>query len=204
VTTFPVPTPFAEPWEYELRFPRDPRGPGIARATLHAVLAAHGLREMAGRAELLTSELATNAVRYADGPAGVRLTWLHPVLRISVWDTNPQIPAPPQATSRPGQRPGAAHPGGFRRPVGRLRDGGGGVRPGRQDDLVRADLGRRLPPRGGRDLTAFPSICQGLRRAAVRIRRAAVAAQAGEPPAAVPADARTPATPTSLPYSAGS
>jgi anti-sigma regulatory factor (Ser/Thr protein kinase) len=94
VTTFPVPTPFAEPWEYELRFPRDPRGPGIARATLHAVLAAHGLREMAGRAELLTSELATNAVRYADGPAGVRLTWLHPVLRISVWDTNPQIPAP--------------------------------------------------------------------------------------------------------------
>jgi anti-sigma regulatory factor (Ser/Thr protein kinase) len=91
---FPSPIPFAEPWEYELRFPRDPRGPGIARTTLRTVLVAHGLPELVGRAELLTSELATNSVRYSEGSAAVRLQWSHPVLRVSVWDTSPQLPAP--------------------------------------------------------------------------------------------------------------
>ncbi|AEW96673.1 MULTISPECIES: ATP-binding protein [Streptomycetaceae] len=87
-----TPIPFAAPWEYELRFPRDPRGPGIARATLRAVLAAHGLGELVDCAELLTSELTTNSVRYAYGFATVRLKWLHPVLRVSVWDTSPAFP----------------------------------------------------------------------------------------------------------------
>ncbi|MFK4147185.1 hypothetical protein [Streptomyces sp. NPDC004065] len=59
----PVPPliPFTEPWEYELHFPRDPRGPAVARTTLKAVLGAHGLGEFTDRAELLTSELTTNA-----------------------------------------------------------------------------------------------------------------------------------------------
>ncbi|MGW1199906.1 ATP-binding protein [Streptomyces sp. NPDC002536] len=90
----PAPIPFTEPWEYELAFPRDPRGPGIARITLRAVLAAHGLHELADRAELLTSELATNSVRYSRGPAAVRLTWAHPVLRVSVTDTGAHLPVP--------------------------------------------------------------------------------------------------------------
>lgn len=55
-----TPIPFADPWEYEIRIPRDPRGPGIARAALRAALTAHGLGELLGRAELLTSELATS------------------------------------------------------------------------------------------------------------------------------------------------
>jgi anti-sigma regulatory factor (Ser/Thr protein kinase) len=97
MSSCPQPIPFNEPWEYELRIPRDPRGPGIARATLRAVLTAHGLDELVGRAELLTSEVATNSVRYADNAAAVRLSWLCPTLRVSVWDANPKIPdtAPP-------------------------------------------------------------------------------------------------------------
>ncbi|GCB45848.1 ATP-binding protein [Streptomyces sp. NL15-2K] len=92
----PHPLPFTAPWKYELHFPCDPRGPGIARLTLRAVLTAHGLAELTDRAELLTSELATNSVRYAKGSAFVRLFWLCPVLRVSVWDMSPDLPlAPP-------------------------------------------------------------------------------------------------------------
>ncbi len=91
---YPVPTPFAGPWEYALRFPGDPRGPGVARATLRAVLTAHHLGELADRAELLTSELTTNAVRYSKGPAAVLLRWAAPILRVSVSDPCPEFPAP--------------------------------------------------------------------------------------------------------------
>lgn len=91
----PEPIPFAEPWNYELHFPRDPRGPRIARVTLRAVLGSHGLQELVERAELLTSELTTNAVCHTSGPAFVGLHWLHPALRVSVWDTNPhRLPSP--------------------------------------------------------------------------------------------------------------
>lgn len=91
---YPVPTPFGGPWEYALRFPGDPRGPGVARATLRAVLTAHHLGELADRAELLTSELTTNAVRYSKGPAAVLLRWAAPILRVSVSDPCPEFPAP--------------------------------------------------------------------------------------------------------------
>ncbi|WP_063786564.1 ATP-binding protein [Streptomyces sp. IGB124] len=88
----PPPIAFAEPWEYELHFPRDPRAPGIARTTLRAVLGAHGLDELTDRAELLASELATNSVRHTKGPASVRLRWMCPVLRVSVSDSSPVFP----------------------------------------------------------------------------------------------------------------
>ncbi|MFD7970046.1 ATP-binding protein [Streptomyces clavifer] len=90
----PAPIPFADPWSYELSFPRDPRGPRIARTTLRAVLDAHQLTELSYRAELLASELTTNSVRHTRGPAGVRLQWRHPVLRVSVWDLSPDLPKP--------------------------------------------------------------------------------------------------------------
>ncbi|MDQ0774266.1 anti-sigma regulatory factor (Ser/Thr protein kinase) [Streptomyces aurantiacus] len=91
----PPPLPFAAPWCYEVHFPCDPRGPGIARVTLRAVLDAHGLAQLVDRAELLTSELATNSVRHTKGPASVRLQWLCPVLRVSVWDMSPDLPPAP-------------------------------------------------------------------------------------------------------------
>ena len=89
----PVPLPFTAQWAYELAFPCDPRGPGVARVTVRAVLDAHGLGELAEQAVLLTCELATNSVRHAKGPAGVRLDWLYPVLRGSVWDPAPELSA---------------------------------------------------------------------------------------------------------------
>ncbi|MEV0278656.1 ATP-binding protein [Streptomyces sp. NPDC050610] len=88
----PAPIPFTEPWQYELGFPCDPRGPRIARITLRAVLAAHELTELSYRAELLACELATNSVRHTRGSATVRLHWLYPVLRVSVWDASPDLP----------------------------------------------------------------------------------------------------------------
>ncbi|MFE7076091.1 ATP-binding protein [Streptomyces sp. NPDC057620] len=94
-TPHPPPLPFTAPWCYELHFPRDPRGPGIARVTLRAVLDAHGLTPLTDRAELLASELATNSVRHTQGPASVRLQWLCPVLRVSVWDMSPDLPPAP-------------------------------------------------------------------------------------------------------------
>ncbi|MFJ9032513.1 ATP-binding protein [Streptomyces sp. NPDC102274] len=92
--THPAPIRFTDPWQYELSFPCDPRGPRVARAILRAVLAAHGLVELAYRAELLASELTTNSVRHTKGPASVRLHWTFPVLRVSVWDMSPDLPEP--------------------------------------------------------------------------------------------------------------
>ncbi|QHY98311.1 hypothetical protein SSPS47_24660 [Streptomyces sp. S4.7] len=106
----PVPIPFTEPWQYELSFPCDPRGPRIARTTLRAVLSAHGLTELTYRAELLASELATNSVRHTKGPAAVRLHWLFPVLRVSVWDMSPDLPEPRRRPGGP--RGGAEQEGG--------------------------------------------------------------------------------------------
>ncbi|MEU3459998.1 ATP-binding protein [Streptomyces sp. NPDC006733] len=80
-------------WEYHLQLPHDPRAPGVARTTVRAVLVAHGLRELVDTAALLTSELATNAYRYAQGPASLRVDWEPHRLRVAVRDSNPELPA---------------------------------------------------------------------------------------------------------------
>ncbi|MFI6491508.1 ATP-binding protein [Streptomyces sp. NPDC050564] len=91
------------PWSYTLQLPHDPRAPGIARATLRTVLAAHGLTELAPTAELLASELLTNAHLHTRGPYALRLLSVEPDrVRIAVWDTDPRVPpgfgeAPPRA-----------------------------------------------------------------------------------------------------------
>ena len=88
----PAPIPFTAPWVYEIHLPCDPRGPRIVRGTLRAVLHAHGIGELADRAELLTCELTTNSVRHTKGPVIVRMHWLCPALRVSVWDASPDLP----------------------------------------------------------------------------------------------------------------
>ncbi|MFC7305299.1 ATP-binding protein [Streptomyces monticola] len=83
------------PWAYTLQLPHDPRAPGIARITLRAVLDAHEMSELLDAAELLASELVTNAHRHSQGTYTLRLRPMAPErLRVSVWDTNPEIPAP--------------------------------------------------------------------------------------------------------------
>ncbi|WP_405715068.1 MULTISPECIES: ATP-binding protein [unclassified Streptomyces] len=83
------------PWTYTLQLPQDPRAPGVARATLRNVLRVHGMRELTETAELLASELVTNAYLYSSGPYSLRLRDAgRSRVRMSVWDTDPHIPAP--------------------------------------------------------------------------------------------------------------
>ncbi|MFH9618862.1 ATP-binding protein [Streptomyces pratensis] len=83
------------PWAYTLQLPQDPRGPGIARATLRTVLLVHGMRDLIDTAELLASELVTNAYRYSSAPYSLRLRGAgRDRVRVGVWDSNPEIPAP--------------------------------------------------------------------------------------------------------------
>jgi anti-sigma regulatory factor (Ser/Thr protein kinase) len=89
-------------WVYALQLPHDPRAARIARITLRAVLAGHGLAQLVDVAELLASELVTNAYRYSVGPAALRLCGLGGSrLRVSVWDANPHIPPPFDKRSGP-------------------------------------------------------------------------------------------------------
>lgn len=89
------------PWSYALQLPHAPCAPRIARATLRAVLGSHGMGQLLDTAELLVSELVTNAYRHTVGPAALRLREAEEGrLRVSVWDTDPYIPAPFDRPSR--------------------------------------------------------------------------------------------------------
>ncbi|MFD7409050.1 ATP-binding protein [Streptomyces sp. NPDC059866] len=81
------------PWTYTLQLPHDPRAPGIARATLRTVLAAHDLADLTPTAELVAAELLANAHLHTSGPYALRL--LHTrsgLLRVAVWDADPRVP----------------------------------------------------------------------------------------------------------------
>ncbi|MFE6935512.1 ATP-binding protein [Streptomyces sp. NPDC057699] len=83
------------PWAYTLQLPQDPRGPGIARATLRTVLTVHGMRDLVDTAELLASELVTNAYRHSSGSYSLRLRGAgRNRVRVGVWDSSPEIPDP--------------------------------------------------------------------------------------------------------------
>jgi hypothetical protein len=84
-----------EPWEYTLYIPHTPRAVTVSRRTLRLILTAHGLLDLAEAAELLATELISNAVRHTKGPAALRLRWSGSVLRIGAWDADPTPPAPP-------------------------------------------------------------------------------------------------------------
>ena len=88
----PMPT-VAPPWTYTLQLPHDPRSPGIARATLRTVLAAHGLSDLTPTAELLAAELLANAHLHTAGPYALRLRGRgEGRLCVAVWDTDPRVP----------------------------------------------------------------------------------------------------------------
>lgn len=81
-------------WNYTLQLPRDPRSPGIGRATVRTVLAARGLGEAIPAAELIASELLTNAHRHTEGPYSLRIVQLggSDRFRVAVWDADPRVP----------------------------------------------------------------------------------------------------------------
>lgn len=87
--------PCQTPFDYVLNVPHDPRAVGVARSSLRAVLSAHRLPELVDRAELLVSEMLTNAVLHTSGRAELHLRWREETLRLSVWDTSPKPPDHP-------------------------------------------------------------------------------------------------------------
>ncbi|MEH0419128.1 ATP-binding protein [Streptomyces sp. B21-083] len=85
-----------ESWEYSLYIPNDPRAVTVCRRTLRLILTMHGLIGLVDVAELLASELVSNAVRHTKGPAALRVRWSAGVLRIGAWDADPRPPEPPR------------------------------------------------------------------------------------------------------------
>ena len=85
-----------EAWEYTLTIPNDLRAVTVSRHTLRLVLTAHELGRFLDVAELLATELVSNAVRHTKGPAALRVRWSPPgTLRIGAWDADPEPPEPP-------------------------------------------------------------------------------------------------------------
>ncbi|MFF3938258.1 ATP-binding protein [Streptomyces phaeofaciens] len=84
-----------ECWEYTLHIPHDPRAVTVCRRTLRLILTLHRLTHLADTAELLTSELVSNAVLHTKGPAALRIRYRDGVLQIGAWDADPQPPEPP-------------------------------------------------------------------------------------------------------------
>ncbi|MEV0638811.1 ATP-binding protein [Streptomyces sp. NPDC050619] len=89
--------PENEPWEYSLYIPNDPRAVTVSRRTLRLILTMHGLIRLVDVAELLATELVSNAVRHTKGPAALRVSWSAGVLRLGAWDADPEPPEPPRA-----------------------------------------------------------------------------------------------------------
>ncbi|WP_328495355.1 ATP-binding protein [Streptomyces sp. NBC_00414] len=92
-----MPQNAVEPWEYTLHIPQDPRAVTVCRRTLRLILTIHGLIRLTDVAELLATELISNAVCHAKGPAALRLRWRNGVLRIGAWDGDPEPPQPAPA-----------------------------------------------------------------------------------------------------------
>ncbi|MFJ8820384.1 ATP-binding protein [Streptomyces sp. NPDC102467] len=90
-----MPQTTSAPWEYVLHIPHDPRAVTVARRTLRLVLHTHGLLALTEPAELLATELVSNAVRHTKGPAALRLSWGDGLLRLGAWDADPTPPRPP-------------------------------------------------------------------------------------------------------------
>jgi anti-sigma regulatory factor (Ser/Thr protein kinase) len=88
-----TPTPS---WEYSLSLPDDLRAVPISRRTLRLILTMYGLIHLVDTAELIASELVSNAVLHTKGPAALRVSWADGVLRIGAWDANPEPPGPPR------------------------------------------------------------------------------------------------------------
>lgn len=79
-------------WEYTLYIPHDPRAVGISRRTIADVLTNHHLPTLIEPAQLLASELLTNALRHTTGPAALKLRRSGPSFRLGAWDTDPTPP----------------------------------------------------------------------------------------------------------------
>lgn len=85
-------------WEYSLSIPNDLRAVTVSRRTLRLILTMHGLIGFVDVAELVATELVSNAVRHTGGPAALRVCWAGGVLRVGAWDADPEPPDPPNSS----------------------------------------------------------------------------------------------------------
>ena len=93
--------PDNDPWEYSLHIPNDLRAVTVSRRTLRLILTMHGLITLVDVAELLATELVSNAVRHTKGPAALRVRWSPPgTLRLGAGDADPEPPEPPVPLER--------------------------------------------------------------------------------------------------------
>ncbi|GAB2957820.1 ATP-binding protein [Streptomyces pseudoechinosporeus] len=86
-------------WEYTLYVPNDPRAVPISRRTLRDILTTHHLPTLIEPAELLASELLSNAIRHTEGPAALKIRQSGPSFRLGAWDTDPTPPTPSPAST---------------------------------------------------------------------------------------------------------
>lgn len=86
-------------WSYGLFIPHDPRAVGVVRATIRHILKSALLDCLVDTAELLVSELTTNALRNTVTDSYVTMDWqpTPPDFRVTVWDSGPALPQPVQA-----------------------------------------------------------------------------------------------------------
>jgi signal transduction histidine kinase len=81
------------------RLGRDPRQVGQARRLVRETLPGWGLGGQVALAELIVSELVTNALWHGDGPIDVRLSYAGGSLRVEVHDDGDGRPVRHQATA---------------------------------------------------------------------------------------------------------
>lgn len=87
-------------WECRLDLPNDPRTPRVARHTIRAALLGHACsQDLTDTAELLTSELLSNAVKHSDGLITVTLRASPDRLHVAVLDNHPDLPSPLPSTT---------------------------------------------------------------------------------------------------------
>ncbi|MFJ6212887.1 ATP-binding protein [Streptomyces sp. NPDC092296] len=79
-------------WAATASFPPDPHNVVRSRLLTRTALASWGLPRLAGDAEIVVSELVTNAVRYGRGTVSLALALAGEQLRISVSDGSPELP----------------------------------------------------------------------------------------------------------------
>ncbi|WP_060884622.1 ATPase [Streptomyces caniscabiei] len=96
-----------ETWDYTLQIPNDLRAVTICRRTLRLILTMHGLIGLVDTAELLATELISNAVRHTKGPAALRVRRsAEGVVWIGAWDADPEPPPPPRPLDGVGEEGG--------------------------------------------------------------------------------------------------
>ncbi|AOR32280.1 ATPase [Streptomyces fodineus] len=88
--------PENEFWDYTVYIPNDLRAVTVCRRTLRLILTLHGLIGLVDTAELLATELVSNAVRHTKGPAALRVRRTpEGMVWIGAWDNDPAPPEPP-------------------------------------------------------------------------------------------------------------